>query len=588
MKIKFIGHSYHISTGSSKFFIEILEKLGTVDTTWDEEWIKPEKRISLSDLEHYDLIVIWQVPHIARRIPEELKKKTVFVPMYDAVANIGAKFWRRLRGLRVICFSYTNFIECKNNGLQCFYIQYFPEAGSVAKSFDTLRLFFWQRQEAPNWRTIAGYLPIAQFDCIHLHAAVDPGAGNFVRPLECEFQKFNIRVTQWFDNKQEFLRELDKSNVFFAPRQNEGIGMAMLEAMQRGMVCVGLNAPTMNEYIVHGLNGYLVPVEADECVHITDGQQIAANAAAMLATGRQRFERQISDLYEFLTGEVLPKFRNVVSPALAKWREARVSKIVRHASKVPLATRPRAEAPRVSVITVVRNDAIGLARTVESVLGQTYSDFEYWVVDGASTDRTKRLLKQLPGDRVSVVSAPDGGPYDAMNQAAQRARGEFVIFINAGDLFFSTRTLEFAMLDCPEDADIVYGHHVYVSKDRHCLAKRAQFLERTYSILKKGKLSYSWLDGIPCHQATFVRRSRLLQSPYDWRRYPIAADHDFLFRVLQAGAVTHHTNTIVSYYHGGGMSAKNLTRCVADWKAIAMCYTDDPVRAAKFYGEGSF
>ena len=96
--------------------------------------------------------------------------------------------------------------------------------------------------------------------------------------------------------------------------------------------------------------------------------------------------------------------------------------------------------PVVSIITVVYNDAAGLKSTMESVQGQAYSNIEHIIIDGASTDGTLDLLKEEGGKAAYWKSEPDTGLYDAMNKGLKAAVGDYVWFINAGDLIHSKDT----------------------------------------------------------------------------------------------------------------------------------------------------
>ena len=96
---------------------------------------------------------------------------------------------------------------------------------------------------------------------------------------------------------------------------------------------------------------------------------------------------------------------------------------------------------KVTIVTVTRNDAGNLLETIESVAAQTYQNREYIVIDGGSTDGTRELLTKYNNVIDGWVSEPDEGIYHAMNKGAQRATGEWVMFLNSGDLFFNDHIL---------------------------------------------------------------------------------------------------------------------------------------------------
>jgi glycosyltransferase involved in cell wall biosynthesis len=94
-----------------------------------------------------------------------------------------------------------------------------------------------------------------------------------------------------------------------------------------------------------------------------------------------------------------------------------------------------------SIITVTYNDLKNLKKTIKSVLSQSFEDFEYIIVDGASNDGTREYLETIDDKRVKWISEKDSGLYDAMNKGSDLANGDFALFLNAGDEFFSEDVL---------------------------------------------------------------------------------------------------------------------------------------------------
>ena len=109
---------------------------------------------------------------------------------------------------------------------------------------------------------------------------------------------------------------------------------------------------------------------------------------------------------------------------------------------------------KVTVVTVCRNCARMLEKTIESVETLSYPDIEYVIVDGASDDDTLNVIKKHEGKIDQWVSEPDRGIYDAMNKAVTMAKGDWGIFMNAGDVFASDDCVEKAMA-CAYEADVV-------------------------------------------------------------------------------------------------------------------------------------
>lgn len=183
--------------------------------------------------------------------------------------------------------------------------------------------------------------------------------------------------------------------------------------------------------------------------------------------------------------------------------------------------------PLFSIITVTFNAASTLPATLASVREQTYSGpMEYIVMDGASKDGTPELARQAGIAGMTVVSEPDGGLYDAMNKALERARGEYVIFLNAGDAFHSPDVLaRYAEAIRRENRPgIVYGQTLLVDGDRRPAGSR--------HLTAPEMLTYrSFADGmLVCHQAMAVLRR--ITAPYDLS-YRFSADYEWCLRCLQ-------------------------------------------------------
>ena len=108
-----------------------------------------------------------------------------------------------------------------------------------------------------------------------------------------------------------------------------------------------------------------------------------------------------------------------------------------------------------SIITINYNNVLGLKRTLESVTGQSYSNFEYIVIDGGSTDGSKEHILKY-SDKISYwISEPDRGIYHAMNKGIAKASGEYLLFMNSGDLFYNNFILN-EVIDDISKYDLIY------------------------------------------------------------------------------------------------------------------------------------
>lgn len=193
-----------------------------------------------------------------------------------------------------------------------------------------------------------------------------------------------------------------------------------------------------------------------------------------------------------------------------------------------------------SIITVTYNAGEKTAATLESVIHQDQSLFDYHIVDGGSSDQTLEVIRGSAPD-ADVVSEPDAGVYDAINKGIARSRGRFLYFLGAGDTLrpgILARVAE-RIANSPPNS-IVYGNVHWVSR------------QRLYDgIFSKSDITTHCI----CHQAMFIDRSVFeLLGLYD-RRYPISADWHFNIRCFSDPRVhVEYIDEVIADYEGGGIS----------------------------------
>ena len=205
--------------------------------------------------------------------------------------------------------------------------------------------------------------------------------------------------------------------------------------------------------------------------------------------------------------------------------------------------------PLVSIVTVVFNGVDVIEKTVMSIINQKYSDIQYIIIDGNSTDKTVDLIKKYDKSIAFWISEPDKGLYDAMNKSLQYATGDYVWFVNAGDEIYSSDTLKTVIENMPGDSDFIYGQTMIISRER---------IEKG---LRRHKVpeSISWksfcMGMLVCHQSMIIKR-RLVESFNLGYKY--CADFDWAIRALKKSSRIHNTGIILSKFLEGGRTSRTL------------------------------
>lgn len=205
---------------------------------------------------------------------------------------------------------------------------------------------------------------------------------------------------------------------------------------------------------------------------------------------------------------------------------------------------------KVSCITVCRNSLAGLKKTIESALTQPL--FEIVIVDGASSDGTPEELTEIKkrceiaGINCVAVSEPDTGIYNAMNKGIGLASGEWLVFMNAGDMFSGTDVLSAVFAGRTlTGVDVIYCDY-FLSKNGKLIDKKALGTDK----ITKGPIS--------CHQAILTRRERLVQREYQ-ERFRICADYEWYLNLYLEGGNFEYVPVKLCIYDGGGVSMLDTT-----------------------------
>jgi len=204
--------------------------------------------------------------------------------------------------------------------------------------------------------------------------------------------------------------------------------------------------------------------------------------------------------------------------------------------------------PKVSIITVVYNGIAHLEQTINSVLGQTYDNIEYIIIDGGSTDGTVELIKQYEDQIAYWVSAPDAGIYDAMNKGLAKATGEIVGLINADDWYEEDAVSVVVDTFEKENADVVHGSMKILQEG----SSFVKTVEKDLSRLKKGMLL--------SHPTVFAKKSLYDQYGIFNTSYKIVADWEMMVRWWLKGVKFVGIEATLAHFRMGGVSSEHLKK----------------------------
>ena len=199
---------------------------------------------------------------------------------------------------------------------------------------------------------------------------------------------------------------------------------------------------------------------------------------------------------------------------------------------------------KLSIITINYNAVNGLRKTIDSVVSQSFKDYEWIVIDGGSTDGSRELLEQNRDHFAFWCIEPDNGIYNAINKGLRHATGEYVLFLNSGDWLYSETVLEKAFTHIDGKQDIYYGDYVQVNDGGRLnpitLPEELGFFFFPYNNI--------------CHQATFYRRTLFENNPYD-ESFSIVSDWAMNLKLLFEGRTFKHLNQFIVYYDNQGKSS---------------------------------
>ena len=218
--------------------------------------------------------------------------------------------------------------------------------------------------------------------------------------------------------------------------------------------------------------------------------------------------------------------------------------------------------PFFTIITVVRNGSDTLQKCINSIKAQTFQDFEYLIIDGASSDGTIELIRDNSDFISFAVSEEDQGLYFAMNKGLKLARGKYVGILNADDIYFPN-TLDLVQEAFRNDfnSDVIYGAMSYFSQP--------------------DQVHFIHSDELPnrmiFHPTCFVSSQTYKRIGEFETKYRIAADYEFIMRCFKAGEKFLGLRIVLASFSDGGISARLRFRSIIETSEIQARFNHESI-----------
>ena len=207
--------------------------------------------------------------------------------------------------------------------------------------------------------------------------------------------------------------------------------------------------------------------------------------------------------------------------------------------------------PVFSIITVTYNAAQWIENTIQSIIGQTYDNIEFIVIDGKSNDETTEVIQRYGANINYWISEPDNGLYDAMNKGIEKAKGDYLWFINAGDRIYDKNTIRNIVgkiKDKDTLPDVIYGETAIIDKNGQYVGMRR--LKSPETLTRK-----SFKMGMLVSHQSFIAK-REIAPLYDLK-YRFSADVDWCIKCLKNAKSIFNSRLILSQYMEEGLTTNN-------------------------------
>ncbi len=193
----------------------------------------------------------------------------------------------------------------------------------------------------------------------------------------------------------------------------------------------------------------------------------------------------------------------------------------------------------ISIVTVVLNSKDLISKTIESIIKQTYKNIEYLVIDGGSSDGTVDIINKYSSQITKILIEADKGIYDAMNKSLKLASGDFLLFMNAGDIFCSSQTVADAIQYFADNSSVYYGNALSINKEGIISVYKGEAISK----LKLAKTNI-------CHQTIFYPRKIYTKNEFNLK-YRLYSDWEYNMKIFRKNKFIYLNQNIAIYDMAG-------------------------------------
>ena len=312
MKIGYVEHPHHQKTESTKFFRDQIVDLG-------HELFRIRRDDFTSDIAaKYECLILFQADECIS-IAAQSGMKTLVIPMLDESLMRPSSFFRTTQAIEYISFSINlhNFLTL--SGVKSYHVQFWPEPNFTSAN-PASNVLFWERTPVHvSVRNVQHWFRNLEVE-LTIRRHLDPGQ----KAIDPGFSQKNTKTRfiegDWISH-EKYLTILEASTIFVAPRRWEGLGLSSLEAISRGIPVVGLDSPTLNEYIENGVSGILVQnkyAPLEDC----DFEALSQNLKCIVPEKHSLYRKQINNaLSEFFGKSKLSNNQTALIPGSLTLRQ---------------------------------------------------------------------------------------------------------------------------------------------------------------------------------------------------------------------------------------------------------------------------